>query len=78
MIGPGKDLEIAQGTVQEIGINTVIEAKAEIEIEGKGPELLQEKKRADPEQIQGPDQVPMFALIETDLGAIEATNMIIS
>ena len=76
MIGPGKYLEITQGTIQEIGINTTIEAKAEVEIEGKGPELLQE--RADPEQIQDLDQVPMLALIEIDLGAIGAMNMIIS
>ena len=48
MIGPGKDLEITQGTVQEIEITTAIEAKAEVEIEGKGPELLPEKERADP------------------------------
>ena len=45
MTGPGKDLEITQGIVQEIGINAVIEAKAEVQIEGKGPELLQEKER---------------------------------
>ena len=46
------------GTVQEIGINTAIEAKAEVEIEGKGPELLPEKGKVDPEQNQGLDQVP--------------------
>ena len=40
MVGPGKDLEITQETVQEIGINTVIEARAEVEIGGKGLELL--------------------------------------
>ena len=68
---------ITQGTVQEIGINTAIEAKAEVEIEGKGPELLQEKDRVDSGQIQDLDQVPILALIETDLGAIDAANMII-
>ena len=78
MIGPGKDLEITQGTVQEIGINTATAVKADVEIEGKGLELLQEKERVDPGQIQGPHQVPVLALIETDLGAIDAANMIIS
>ena len=73
-IGPGKDLEIAQGTVQEIGINTMIEAKAQVEIEGKGPELFQEKERVDPEQIQDLGQVLVLAQIEIDL---DAMNMII-
>ena len=56
----------------------MIEAKAEVEIGGKGPELLHEKERVDPGQIQYLDQVPMLALIETDLDAIGAVNMIIS
>ena len=77
MIGPGKDLEITQGTVQEIGINAVIETKIEVDIEGKGQELLQEKERVDPGQIQDLDQVPVLALIETDLGVIDAANIII-
>ena len=77
VIGTGQDLEITQGTVQEIGINTVIEARAEVEIEGKGPELLQEKERVDQGQIQDLDQVPVLALIEADLGAIDAANVII-
>ena len=38
MIDPGKGLE----TIQEIGINIMIEAKAEVEIGGKGLELPQE------------------------------------
>ena len=78
MIGPGKDLEITQGTVQEIGVNAVIETKIEVDIEGKGQELLQEKERVDPGHIQDLDQVSILALIETDLGAIDAVNMIIS
>ena len=65
MIGPAKDLEITQGMVQEIGIN-MIEAKAEVEIGGKGPEVLQEEERVDSEQIQDPDQIIMLALIEID------------
>ena len=77
MIGPGKDLEITQGTVQEIGINAVIETKIEVDIEGKGQDLLQEKERVDPGQIQDLDQVPVLALIETDLGVIDAANIII-
>ena len=40
-------------------------------------ELLQEKERVDPGQIQDLDQVPVLALIETDLGAIHAADMII-
>ena len=55
----------------------MIEARAEVEIEGKGPDLLQEKERVGPGQIQDLDQVPMLALIETDLGAIDAANMTI-
>ena len=80
VIGPGKDLEITQGRLQEIGINTVIEAKAEEEIGDKGLGLIQgiETGKLGQEQIQDLDQVPMLALMETDLGAIDAANMIIS
>ena len=38
---PGKDSEIAQGTVQEIGINTAIGTRAEVQIGDKGLGLIQ-------------------------------------
>ena len=37
MIGPGPDIGAIQGTIQEIGI---IDTKAEVEIEDKGPGLF--------------------------------------
>ena len=41
MTGPDKGLEIIQGTVQEIEINTIVGTRAEVEIGDKGPGLFQ-------------------------------------
>ena len=69
MIGPGPDIGAIQGTVQEIGI---IETKAEVEIEDKGPGLFQEIEKIG----QDLDQVSMLA--QTGIGpcVIDAMNMI--
>ena len=69
MIGPDPDIGAIQGTIQEIA--TI--AKAEVEIEDKGPELFQEIEKID----QGLDQVPVLAQTGTGPGVIDAMNMII-
>ena len=69
MIGPGPDIGAIQGTVQEIGI---IETKAEVEIEDKGPGLFQEIEKID----QDLDQVSMLAQTGIGPGVIDAMNMI--
>ena len=56
----------------------MIEAKGEVEIEGKGLEVPQEKEKVDLGQIQDLDPVLVLALIEADLDAIGAVNMITS
>ena len=69
MIGPGLDIGVIQGTVQEIG---TIETKVEVEMEDKGPGLFQEIEKTD----QDLDQVPVLA--QTGIGqcVIDAMNMI--
>ena len=69
MIGPGLDIRVIQGTVQEIG---TIETKAEVEIEDIGPRLFQEIEKVD----QDLDQVPMLAQTGIGPGVIDAMNMI--
>ena len=77
--GPDKGLEIIQERTQEIEINTIEGARAEVEIGDKGPGLFQgtETGKVDPEQNQGLDLVVMLAPIGTDLDATDAVNMII-
>ena len=76
MIDPGKDLE----PIQEIEINTMVGTRAGVEIGDKGPGLIQgiETEKLGPEQNQGLDPVTVLAPTETDLGVIDAVNMIIS
>ena len=69
MIGPGPDIGAIQGTVQEIGI---IETKAEVEIEDKGPGLFQEIEKIG----QDLDQVSMLAQTGIGPGVVDAMNMI--
>ena len=69
MIGPGPDIGAIQGTVQDIGI---IEIKAEVEIEDKGPGLFQEIEKIG----QDLDQGPMLAQTGIGPGVMDAMNMI--
>ena len=75
MTRPGKGLE----TIQEIEINTMIGTSAEVEIGDKGPGPSQgtETGKSGQEQNQGLDPVAVLAPIETDLGVIDAVNIII-
>ena len=75
MTGPGKGLE----AIHEIETNTMVGTRAEVEIGDKGPGLIQgtEAEKLGPAQNQGLDPVSIFAPIETDLGFIDAVNLII-
>ena len=58
----------------------MVGTRAEVEIGDKCPGLIQgtETGKLGPEQNQGLDPVSMLAPIETDLGVIDAVNIIIS
>ena len=58
----------------------MIGTRAAVEIGDKGPGVIQgtETGRLGPEQNQDLDPAPMLAPMETDLGVIDAVNMIIS
>ena len=70
MRGLGPGIEVPQEIIQQTGTELT---KAEVGIEDKGPELLQEKERID----QGLDLVPVSVQIGTGQDAIDAINMTI-
>ena len=76
-VDPGPDIRVIHGIIQIQEMDTVIiETKAEVEIEGKGLEVPQEKEKVDLGQIQDLGPVLVSALKETDSDATDAVNMI--